>query len=374
MNQHRISLSCALLAGLVFTACQPNPALTGDPTRSAADVETELVEMITSTSEAFRQEPFVKREFEPYLEKQWIGQGISYGCYREGQAPGVNGPSEAEILEDLNILKPHWNLIRVYGSDDDSERILKVIHKHLLPIRVMLGVWLENETSRPERRPENIKQVARAIRLASTYPDEIIAINVANESQVDWSWHRMDMDNLIRYIRIVRAETREAVTTADDYNFWNKETSHRVADEIDFIALHAYPLWNGKTLEGAMAWIDSVVQAAQAFHPDHELILSETGWATRYQPRNNGPGQEGALVKTEVSIGAQEVFLKQFIPWSEERRITTFLFEAFDEPWKGGGSSTDPDVMEKHWGLFYENRTPKPSFSNFQAQRSAGDH
>jgi len=33
-----------------------------------------------------------------------------------------------------------------------------------------------------------------------------------------------------------------------------------------------------------------------------------------------------------------------------------FFFEAFDEPWKG---SKDPDEPEKHWGIYYENRTPK---------------
>ena len=36
--------------------------------------------------------------------------------------------------------------------------------------------------------------------------------------------------------------------------------------------------------------------------------------------------------------------------------ILTFIFEAFDEPWKG---SDDPDEPEKHWGLYYENRSPK---------------
>ena len=36
---------------------------------------------------------------------------------------------------------------------------------------------------------------------------------------------------------------------------------------------------------------------------------------------------------------------------------TVIFFEAFDEPWKG-----DPDNplgAEKHWGLFFVDRTPK---------------
>ena len=55
------------------------------------------------------------------------------------------------------------------------------------------------------------------------------------------------------------------------------------------------------------------------------------------------------------------LFFKKFTTNSlvvgvEEDCILTFIFEAFDEPWKG---SDDPDEPEKHWGLFYENRSPK---------------
>jgi len=33
-----------------------------------------------------------------------------------------------------------------------------------------------------------------------------------------------------------------------------------------------------------------------------------------------------------------------------------FFFEAFDEPWKGGENSNEP---EKNWGLFKIDRKPK---------------
>ncbi len=365
MKQFAIRITILASVLLVIVSCQTRETIVEEPVvQPHLDAESYTHILESDTSAFTRESPFVELEFKPYLGEKWIGNAISYGCYRQGQAPGVKGPSEAEILEDLNILSPHWNLIRVYGSDDDSERVLKVIHENKLPIRVMLGIWLENETKNPDRKPENIEQVTRGIELANRYSEEVIAINVGNESQVDWSWHRMEMRNLIRYIRAVRKYTDTPVTTADDYNFWNKDHAAVVASEIDFIALHAYPLWNGKTIEKGMTWIDSVYQSAKAQYPNKEIILSETGWATLYQPKNNGPGQEGALVKTEVSLNAQEIFLSQITPWTNNNKITTFLFEAFDEPWKGGGLQSDPDVMEKHWGLFYENRKPKESFQN----------
>lgn len=357
--------SILLVSSLIFN-CQSQVPATPVVDKVPVPGELELIQLIGSDTTLFTKRGNIeKRPFKPYLGEKWIGNAISYGCYREGQAPNTKGPTEEEILEDLNILSKHWNLIRVYGSDDDSQRVLKVIHDNKLPFRVMLGIWLENETDRPERKQLNLEQVARGITLANRYPDEVIAVNVANESQVDWSWHRMAMQDLIHYIRAVRYYTSLPVTTADDYNFWNKPESKNVAAEIDFICLHAYPLWNGKTLEEAISWIDTVYKSALEFHPDMFIALSETGWATLYDPSRQGPGEEGALIKTEVSLKAQEYFLGEFNTWINDNQVTSFLFEAFDEPWKGGGSQSGPDVIEKHWGVFYEDRTPKESFSNY---------
>ncbi len=364
-STHLFVASIFLMSSLLFN-CQTKIPATPVPEMVPVPGELELIQIIGSEETVLvREADFEKRSFHPYIGEEWIGNAISYGCYREGQAPNANGPSEEEILEDLTIISKHWNLVRVYGSDDDSERVLKVIHDHQLPIRVMLGIWLENETKRPERKQHNLEQIARGITLANRFADEVIAVNVGNETQVDWSWHHMEMQNLIRYIRAVRQYTTLAITTADDYNFWNKPESKLVAAELDFMCLHAYPLWNGKTLEGAVSWIDSVYQSAQVFHPEMSIVLSETGWATVYDPSKQGPGEEGALVKAEVSIEAQEYFLKEFNTWIDDNEVTAFLFEAFDEPWKGGGSQSGPKVMEKHWGIFYTDRTPKESFTNY---------
>lgn len=313
-----------------------------------------------------RQTPFKLREFDPYLDGKWIGKAISYGCYRKGQAPGIKGPTESQILEDLKIILNYWNLIRIYGSDENSERILKVIRKNNLQIKVMLGVWLEDEKNNPHRKEENLKQVLTAIRLSHDYDEIISAISVGNETQVFWSAHKMDINDFIKYIRIVRNNTSVPVTTADDYNFWNKPESKSVASEVDFIAVHVYPLWNGQTLENSIEWMSNIFfNEIKKFHPDKSLILGEIGWATNYDSTKIGDGQQGSLIKGEVGYAAQEKFLIKLSEWIDQNKVTTFLFEAFDEPWKGGGENSSPDEIEKHWGVFYENRTPKKSFLNF---------
>lgn len=330
----------------------------------AIPIET-LREGLESDRIQERMEPFAQRKFDPYLSGKWIGNAVSYGCYRSGQEPGKRGPSEEEILQDLTIVQKYWNLIRVYNADDDTERILKVISEHKLPVRMMLGIWLANETDHPEQKNVNIENVLRGIELANRFKDIVIAINVGNETQVYWSWHKMDVHYLINYIRTIRRYTDQPVTTADDYNFWNKPEAAAVADEVDFIVTHIYPLWNGQTLRTAIDWMDSTFKDIVDQYPDMQIVLGETGWATEYNADKKGPGEEGTLIKGEIGLAAQEKYLLLHNDWVNNNRVTTFLFEAFDEPWKGGGESSEPNVIEKHWGVFYADRTPKASFLNY---------
>lgn len=135
-----------------------------------------------------------------------------------------------------------------------------------------------------------------------------------------------------------------------------------MTQDIDFIVAHIYALWNGKTLENAMEWTDQVYREIQKIHSEKHVVIGEAGWATKYNPAKTGPGEQRTLIKGEVSVNAQKKFLIKLNQWINEHKITTFLFEAFDEPWKGGGENSSPDDVEKHWGVFYEDRTPKESF------------
>jgi exo-beta-1,3-glucanase (GH17 family) len=364
----KIVFFCTGLIFLMFLNCQSHKTEIMEEKQKEEKIDS--MEIVKQALEkdllTERQDPFITREFDPYLSGKWIGNAISYGCYRKGQAPGVKGPSESEILQDLNIISNYWNLIRVYSSDEDTERILKVIRKNNLPIKVMMGVWLENESQIPQRKSENIKQVMNAIKLGNEYYDLISAINVGNETQVYWSAHRLETDHLINYLRTVRNNTRVPITTADDYNFWNKSLSKSVSSEVDFIVVHIYPLWNGMTLENSIEWMSNIYfNEIKKFHPDKTLVLGEIGWATNYDSTKTGDGQQGSLIKGEVSYAAQEKFLIKLSEWTDQNKVTTFLFEAFDEPWKGGGEASSPNEIEKHWGVFYENRMPKESFKNY---------
>ena len=218
--------------------------------------------------------------------------------------------------------------------------------------------WIESHQTEAENR----EQIDGAIALANDFPEIVIAVNVGNEIFVDWSWHRIDdMDGVIDYIREVRARVEQPVTVNDDYNFWNKDHARRIADEVDFIGLHAYAFWNNKTLDVAMEWTVSIYEDIQSRFPDHLIAYCETGWPTQ---RIYGDGSyEGGLIG-KAGEAEQKVFFEQYDAWVEENRVVSLYFEAFDEQWKGGFDGENPlDKAEKHWGLYRSDRTPKAALA-----------
>ncbi len=112
-----------------------------------------------------------------------------------------------------------------------------------------------------------------------------------------------------------------------------------------------------------MAWSDEVYADVARLHPGKPIVVGETGWATEHDATRRQPWEEGSLMKGEVSPAAQERYLEQHFAWVQRRQVVTFLFEAFDESWKGGGAETSPAAAEKHWGVYDEERRPKPGLS-----------
>lgn len=294
-----------------------------------------------------REDPFVVRSFSLDRDGRWIGNAICYGPHRDGQRPGGPTPTADEMREDLRLMISHWNLLRVYGSTEFAETLLGVIRDDGLDMQVMLGAWIA-----PEAPAANRREVDAAIRLANAYPEIVLAVSVGSETQVFWSAHRSPPEVLIDHVRRVRARVAVPVTVADDFNFWNRPESRVVAAEVDFITMHAHPLWNGLQLEGALTWLRERTAAIQALHPDRDVVIGETGWATSVHDR----GEQAELILGRPGEPEQKQFHDAVRTWAELARQPVFFFEAFDENWKGG---EHPAEVEKHWGLFRADRAPK---------------
>ncbi|MBK8230830.1 MAG: hypothetical protein IT349_17545 [Candidatus Eisenbacteria bacterium] len=307
----------------------------------------------------------MSRPFLPELSSPWTAPAICYGPHRDGQHPGGASPSEAELREDLTILARHWKLVRLYGAVGPCEALLRLIAEEQVPLQVLLGAWIAPESSAgdaghvvpdPEAIAANRREIETAIRLANAYPEIVVGVSVGNETQVFWSAHRSPEEQLVSYLREVRAHTAVPITTADDWNFWRLPESAAIANEIDFLLVHAHPLWNGIQLDAALDWTSARLAEIRATHPGRRIVLGEIGWATG----RHTEGEQARLIKGATGEAEQAEFIHALSAWIPREQVVTFVFEAFDENWKGG---PHPDEVEKHWGLYHTNRQPKPALS-----------
>ncbi len=301
-----------------------------------------------------------------------IHKAICYSGFREGQHPdrgnGANNPTDVQIIEDLKIIADEMDihLIRLYDCGENSQAVLRIIDTENFNIKVMLGVWLKAELSAHEtcswltepipqqelnaNKKANLLELQRGIDLANKYKDIIVAVNVGNEALVEWNDHMMDVDTVIRYCQTVKSHIAQPVTVADNYDWWAREGLD-LANALDFISIHVYPVWEGKDIDEALPYsIENIMKVREAI-PNAPIVISEAGWASQASEFGKRASEE-----------KQAAYYHQIMDWTKQNNITTFIFEAFDEPWKG-----NPDNAygaEKHWGLYFENRTPKKIFQN----------
>ena len=287
----------------------------------------------------------------------WIGAGVAYGPFRDGQSPWGERPSRLELREDLHIISKHWRWIRVYGSRGVTSDILEIIREDNLKIKVMLGAWIAKESESQEVVVENRNEIDEAIRLANRFPDIINSINVGNETMVFWSDHLVDIQTMKRYISYVSERVNVPVSTADDFNFWNKQESKIIAEASDFIVLHIHPLWAGVMEHDALAWVKKIYLEIKSMHPTKDIVIGETGWATM----RHSEGLQSQLMNGLASEKTQEVYFNEFLDWATKNKVAHHFFEVFDEKWKGGEHK---DEVEKHWGVFFSNREPKKVMEN----------
>ena len=286
---------------------------------------------------------------------------ICYSGYREGQYPGGTYPSYDEIREDLLILASNWKYLRLYDCTPHAETVLRVIADEALDFKVMLGMDMAAEMSNPHcpwgadfseetldaNRKTNNEQIEKAIALANRYQDIVFSVSVGNEASVEWTDHMVPVDSLVAYVLKLKSTIRQPVTFCENYVPWTYKLEP-LAEVLDFISIHTYPAWEYRTVEDALEYTKQNFHSVVDHYPGKPVVITEAGWTTA----SNGRGIEPWNASEEL----QAKYYSELLEWTTDEKILTFVFEAFDEPWKG---SPDPLEPEKHWGLFKLDRTPK---------------
>jgi exo-beta-1,3-glucanase (GH17 family) len=196
-------------------------------------------------------------------------------------------------------------------------------------------------------RRDNAAELERLVRLAREHPHSVFSVAVGNEATVDWSDHIVPVPQMIEYVRWVKARLPQPVTFCENYVPWQ----HKLRDlvpELDFLSLHTYPVWEYKHIHEALDYTKENIASVARLYPGKTLVITEAGWCTN----SNGRGMNAEHAVQEL----QAMYYRDLMAWTQAEGLLCFVFEAFDEPWKG---SSDPLEPEKHWGLFTVDRRPK---------------
>ena len=281
---------------------------------------------------------------------------VAYSPFRTPNRDTETIPS-AMILQDLQLLvQGDFRLIRLFDSSDAVSRLtLQVIHDNHLDIKVHLGAYViaGNDSF-------NQAEIARAIALATTYPDLVEAVSVGNETMVSWSFNKFTPTQIAAFLTTVRAGITQPVTTDDNWAFWAAAPTE-LLKTVDFVSLHTYSLldtvsdptswdWHQSAVAAnarAAAMMDaSIAKATQDYtaartyldgigYTTMPIVIGETGWKA---VPTGGENQRAHPVN-------QKMYFDRLAAWhaGAHAPLNIVWFEAFDEPWKGGDDG---------WGLF----------------------
>jgi exo-beta-1,3-glucanase (GH17 family) len=108
--------------------------------------------------------------------------------------------------------------------------------------------------------------VGRLIALAGRYPDIVFSVAVGNEATVDWTDHFVPVPRMIEHVRRVKAAVRQPVTFCENYVPWQHKLRDLV-DELDFISLHTYPVWEYKHIHEALDYTKDNVASVARLYP-----------------------------------------------------------------------------------------------------------
>jgi len=295
----------------------------------------------------------------PFLGYDYTGmiEGVSFNPFRENQNPdkGIN-PSLEQIEKDLQILAGKVKKVRTYRVSYGFSEIPKLAKKY--GIKVDVGVWINAD---PE---QNQREIDQLFEIYKDWPStlNISSILVGNEVLVR---KELPIEDLIQQIRKVRQSTFIPVSTAETWDNWMAHPE--LADEVDFIAVHILPYWEGIPIENAVGHIQSRYELLKNKFKGKKIVLSEVGWPSEGRLQRsvfNETGERAGFLenfwKFSVPDETNQVkFLREFLNYAGKNNIDYFIIEAFDQPWK----IESEGQAGAYWGIYDTERKPKFSLS-----------
>ncbi|MGZ5054956.1 MAG: glycosyltransferase family 2 protein, partial [Methylobacter sp.] len=222
--------------------------------------------------------------------------------------------------------------VRTYSVLKGLDKIPELAAKHNLNTTV--GAWIDGNLEK------NRQEIETLINVSKQNNPNIVRVMVGNEVLL-----RADItaEQLIEYIREVKRNTWRPVSTSETWDIWLKHPE--LVNEVDFIAVHILPYWEGIAAEDAVDYVFDRYHAVQQAYPNKPIVITEVGWPSDGQPFKHAT----------ASISNQAKFLREFLNRADAEKVTYYIVEAFDQPWKMSLEGS----AGAYWGIFNADRQPK---------------
>ena len=259
--------------------------------------------------------------------------GVTYDPMRKQDTQNGNTyPSVEDMDSDLTLLADKVHAVRTYSMLKGQDKIPELAAKHNL--NVTLGAWIDGNLEK------NRLEVDKLIEVGRLGNSKVIRLMVGNEVLL-----RADIPKaaLIDYIREVKKNSSRPVSTSETWDVWLKNPD--LVDEVDFIAIHVLPCWEGIPANEAVDYVFARYHDVQQAYPNKPIIITEVGWPSDGQPFKHAT----------ASISNQATFLREFLNRADAEKVTYYIVEAFDQPWKKSIEGS----AGAYWGIFNADRQAK---------------